>query len=156
MSDIFLNNLTAFKNKKKKTKLGRGNASGHGTYSGRGQKGQKARSGGRGGLKLKALRKIWKKIPKRSGFKSLREKLKGINLEIIDKKIKNEEIINPEKLLAAGLIRHAQEKFKILGKKIEQKVTIQAHAFSQSAEAAIKKAGGSIEKIVLPKRKESK
>lgn len=156
MSDIFLNNLSAFKNKKKKTKLGRGNASGHGTYSGRGQKGQKARSGGRGGLKLKALRKIWKKIPKRSGFKSLREKMKGINLETIDKKIKNEEIINPEKLMAAGLIRYAQEKFKVLGKKIEQKVTIHAYAFSQSAEAAIKKAGGSIEKIVVPKRKKSK
>lgn len=156
MSDIFLNNLPAFQNKKKKRRLGRGNASGHGTYSGRGQKGQKARSGGKGGLKLKALRKIWKKIPKRSGFKSLRERMKAINLETIDKKFKNEEKIDPEKLVIAGLLNHKQEKFKILGKKIEQKLTILSYAFSKSAEEAIKKAGGTVEKIILPKRKISK
>jgi large subunit ribosomal protein L15 len=153
MNDVSLNNLVAFKKKKKKRKLGRGNASGHGTYSCRGQKGQKARSGGKGGLRLKALRKIWKKIPKKGGFKSLREKLKGINLETLDKKFKDNEEVNVANLLANGLISHPREKFKILGKKIEQKLKISAYAFSQSAEEAIKKAGGTIEIITHPKRK---
>jgi large subunit ribosomal protein L15 len=156
MNEVFLNNLVAFNKKKKKTQLGRGNASGHGTYSGRGQKGQKARSGGRGGLRLKALRRIWKKIPKRAGFKSLHEKFRAINLETIDKKFKSEEQVKPETLLAKNLISYSQEKFKILGKKIEQKLNISAYGFSRAAEEAIKKAGGAVNYLVSPKRKAKK
>lgn len=144
---INLHNLRPSQKKKNKKRFGRGNASGRGTYSGRGQKGQKARSGGKRGLKLKALRRIWKKIPKRGGFKSRREKVKAFNLEFLGKRFSENEEITPQLLLKNNLIRSEKEKIKILGKKIDKKLKIFAHAFSKSAEEAIQKAGGTIEKI---------
>ncbi len=52
----------------RRKRVGRGNASGHGTYSGRGIKGQRSRSGGKKGLKLKGLRHNIKNFPKLRGL----------------------------------------------------------------------------------------
>lgn len=144
--EIALHNLKPLRRKKKK-RVGRGDASGHGSYSCRGQKGQKARSGGKRGLKLKALRRIWKKIPKRGGFKSRQPEMKIFNLEFLDKKFSENDKITPQFLLKKGLIKNLNTKIKILGRKIEKKLKITAHAFSKSAEDAIKKVGGTITKI---------
>jgi len=153
MNELSLNNLKPKFSRKKRKVVGRGNSSGHGTYSCRGQKGQKSRSGGKGGLKLKALRKIWKKVPKRGGFRSRQEKFKAINLEIIDKMFVEGQEIKPETLLEKGLIKDLRKKFKILGKKINKKFKISAYRFSKSAEIAIKESGGTFEKIVIKKKK---
>lgn len=143
--EITLHNFKPWQKIKKKKRFGRGDSSGHGSYSGRGQKGQKARSGGRRGLKLKALRKIWKKIPKKGGFKSKKEKSVIVNLEKIEKKFSENKEVNPQTLFENGLIKNPKEKIKILGKgKLTKKLIIKAHAFSKSAENAIKKAGGEI------------
>ncbi|MFN3301533.1 MAG: 50S ribosomal protein L15 [Patescibacteria group bacterium] len=146
--EISLSNLKPFQKKKKKKRVGRGDSSGHGSYSGRGQKGQKARSGGKKGLKLKSLRKIWKKIPKRGGFKSRKEKMTIINLDQIEKKFSENEEVNPKSLFEKNLIKDPQAKIKILARgKLTKKFKVFAHAFSKQAENAIKKAGGRVIKI---------
>ncbi len=147
---INLSNLKPFIKRKRGKRIGRGNSSGHGTYAGRGQKGQRSRSGGRKGLKLKGLKPIIKKVPKLGGFKSLRPKYQIINLTTIEKLASaGIKEITPSVLFKNNLIRNPKEKFKILAKKdkLSQKVNVTAHAFSKSAEEAIKKLGGVIKLI---------
>lgn len=124
-----LNNLKATK-KKKSRRVGRGNASGRGTTAGRGTKGQRARSGGRKGLKLFGLKQTFHKIPKTHGFTSLFLKLKTVNLEDLEKKYKDGEIVKLQnyKVLAHG--------------KLAKKINVYAACFSKKAEEAIIKAGG--------------
>lgn len=144
--ELSLHNLKGQGNKKRKKRVGRGDGSGSGTYSGRGQKGQKSRSGCRGGLRIKALRKVWKKIPKRSGFKSFRERAIIFNLEKIEKLFTENETISSETLIEKGLIKNNKKKIKILGKKINKKLNFSVDALSKSAEEAIKKIGGIVTK----------
>lgn len=74
---IKLHNLQSVIKTKPKKRVGRGNGSGKGTYSGRGIKGQRARAGGSGGLKKRSIMKqLIKKTPKIGGFKSLNQKRK--------------------------------------------------------------------------------
>ncbi|PIY78798.1 MAG: 50S ribosomal protein L15, partial [Parcubacteria group bacterium CG_4_10_14_0_8_um_filter_35_7] len=84
---LSLHNLKSRKRKKRK-RVGRGNASGHGTYSGRGLKGQKSRSGGKKGLKLKGFKVIIQNIPKTRGFKSIHPKMEIVNTGDLEKKFK--------------------------------------------------------------------
>ena len=79
---LTLHNLKRFaKSKKAKERIGRGNASGHGTYATRGLKGQKSRTGGRKGLIKKGLKTTLQRLPKNKGFKSLKLKEEIINLK---------------------------------------------------------------------------
>lgn len=64
-------------------KVGRGNASGHGTYSCRGGKGQTARSGGGRGLKLRGFKALMQSTPKLGGFRSLNLKPATIALSVL-------------------------------------------------------------------------
>jgi large subunit ribosomal protein L15 len=146
---ITLSNLKNFpKSKKRPKRVGRGNSSGHGTYSGRGQKGQRARSGGKKGLKLKGIKPIIKRLPKLGGFKSIQPKMAIVNLENLEKNFSDGDLITPEKLLEKNLIKSLKTGVKILGRgKLSKKLIVQAHAFSKSAENAIKKAGGEIRLI---------
>ncbi len=146
---INLSNLKPFLKKKKRKRVGRGDSSGHGTYSGRGQKGQRSRSGGKKGLKLKGLKPIIKRVPKLGGFRSLRPRYMPINLEILEKLVFQGIIkIAPRILLEKKIIRNPKEKVKVLGRgKLSKPIEVAAHAFSKSAEKAIKKAGGTIIKI---------
>ena len=80
---LTLKNLKPKKAKKAK-RVGRGNASGTGTYAGRGLKGQRSRSGGKGGLKLMGLKQTFSKLPKNKGFTSPHAKLNVINIEDLE------------------------------------------------------------------------
>lgn len=146
---ITLSNLKPkFGSKHQRKTVGRGNASGHGTYSGRGQKGQRARSGGKKGLKLKGLKSMLKQIPKIGGFVSRYPRTVVVNLNKIERKFESGEVIGPKKLVEAGLIENKSGKVKILAKgKLSKKFTIKAHAFSQAAIKSIEKAGGQAIKI---------
>ena len=146
---LSLGNLKpAFGSKKRKKRIGRGNSSGHGTYSTRGQKGQRSRSGGRKGLRLKGFRSTIRKIPKLRGFKSIHSKPVIINLKDLENKFQENEMIDPKKLLEEGLIKTTSDKVKILGQgKLTKKLIIKANAFSKSAEDVIKKSGGQAIKI---------
>jgi len=101
--------------KRRKT-VGRGNASGHGTYSGRGQKGQKSRSGGKKGLKKLGLRQVLLQTPKKRGFKSDKPKNQVVNLGEINNFFKENEVVNPKSLLKRKLISTIKLPVKILGK----------------------------------------
>ena len=99
---------------KKRKRVGRGNASGHGTYSGRGQKGQRSRSGGKSGLKRLGMKQILLQTPKLRGFKSHKPKNQVVNLADINNNFKEGTQINPQSLLKAGLIDTIKEPVKIL------------------------------------------
>ncbi len=116
---LSLNTITKSKPSKKRKRLGRGNASGLGTYSGKGQKGQKCRSGV-SRLKLKKIGmkhggSVFRDIPKLRGFKSLRPKNQVVKVADLNEKFKDGEKVNPETLLKKGLIGKIKLPVKILG-----------------------------------------
>ncbi len=100
---------------KKKKIVGRGNSSGHGTYSTKGMKGQRARAGV-SNLKRLGMKKQLLQIPKNRGFKSLYPKNTAISIATINKNFKDNEKVNPQTLLEKGLIRDIKNPIKILGK----------------------------------------
>lgn len=131
--------------KKKKTRVGRGNASGLGTYSGRGAKGQKARSGGKKGLKLFGLKTDIQRTPKLGGFLSIRPKLEIVNLDDLEKNFKDNDIINPELLKEKGLIKNIKVGVKILGQgKLTKKLVVKVNKISASAKDIIEKNKGQV------------
>ncbi|MFH1225878.1 MAG: 50S ribosomal protein L15 [bacterium] len=135
--------------KKSKKRRGRGNASGHGSFSTRGQKGQRARSGGRSGLQRVALKTLLQKIPKTRGFVSHYPKPTVVNLKDLEKKFNDGELINAKKLISAGLVKPSRDGIKILGSgKLTKKFKIEAEAFSKTALEQIKSVGGEAMVIV--------
>jgi len=130
--------------RKRKKRVGRGNASGHGTYSTKGLKGQKARASG--GMKLRGLKARMQKIPKLRGFKSMYDKLAVVNIGDLEKKFNNNEVIDAKKLMVAGLIIDNRHGIKVLGEgKLTKSLTVKADQFSATAKEAILKAGGKAE-----------
>jgi len=129
-----------------KKRIGRGNASGHGSYSTRGQKGQRSRSGGRNKLKRLGFKQILAATPKNRGFKSAKPKNQVVNLKDLNDNFSAGAKINAASLLKADLIRTVQEKIKILG---QGELTLQNLEFegvklSDSAKLQIEKMGGKI------------
>ncbi|OGE83563.1 MAG: 50S ribosomal protein L15 [Candidatus Doudnabacteria bacterium RIFCSPLOWO2_01_FULL_44_21] len=142
-----LHELKPYKGSTKKRKVvGRGVGSGHGTFSGRGAKGQKARSGSSMPLGFEGGRMpLHRQIPKKRGFKSRQPKSIVINLERLDRKFKTGETVNPKILLAKGLIKSTTEPIKILGAgKINMVLTFEKVMISNSAKEKIIAAGGKI------------
>ena len=130
-----------------KKRVGRGNGSGHGTYSGRGLKGQKSRSGKK--LPYDAFEggqfPTSRKYHTLRGFNNKwRVPYQPINLSALDR-FDAGSAVTPETLLQAGLLRHLREPVKVLGNgDITKKLTISAHRFSETAKAKIEKAGGTV------------
>lgn len=149
---LTLHNLKRFANSKKaKKRIGRGNASGHGTYATRGSKGQRSRTGGRKGLIKKGLKATLQRIPKMKGFKSLKRNEEIINLKDLDKFFNTGAFCQPKDYLAKGLIKSVRN-IKILGEgKLTKKLKVAAHRFSKTAKAAIIKAGGEV--VIIKKTK---
>ncbi|MFH0854592.1 MAG: 50S ribosomal protein L15 [bacterium] len=146
---LSLHNLKKSKSKKLKKRVGRGNASGHGTYSTRGQKGQRARSGGRSGLKLKGFKQILSSVPKNKGFKRSVEETQIINLEILNAKFSDNSEVSAELLYKEGLIKDIKKGVKILGNgKLKLNgLKIIGCDISKSAKEKIEKNGGTIADI---------
>ena len=146
-----LNNLKPAKGSTHHDKrVGRGAGSGHGRYSTRGMKGAKSRSGYSQKLGFEGGQMpLQRRLPK-LGFKNLnRVEFKPINLSTLEELAAKKElnVINVETLIAAGFIS-SNDKVKILGNgNVTKALTVTAHAFSKSAEAAIVAAGGSVEKL---------
>ena len=136
-------------NKRKKPRVGRGGGSGRGTYSGRGLKGQKARTGGTKKLARRALFKsLLIRTPKSRGFKRQSPLTKILNLQELEAIFKDGQIVSLAVLQKQGLARARVKRLKILGKgALTKKLKVSAHAFSASAREAIVKAGGSVEII---------
>lgn len=107
-------------------------------------KGQRARAGGKKGLKQRALKEqLISKTPKVRGFKSLYDKMEVVNIGELEKRFEEGAKIDSKILFEKGLIRNLQNRVKILGEgKLTKKLVIAADAFSKSAREAIKKAEG--------------
>ena len=146
-----LNNLKPAKGSTHHDKrVGRGAGSGHGGYSTRGLKGAKSRSGYSRKLGFEGGQMpLQRRLPK-FGFKNLkRVEFKPINLSTMEELAAKKElnVIYVETLIAAGFIS-SNDKVKILGNgSVTKSLTVTAHAFSKSAEAAITAAGGNVEKL---------
>jgi large subunit ribosomal protein L15 len=136
---LSLNTIKQAKGSSKKIKrVGRGNASGHGTYSTRGQKGQKSRSGV-SGLKRLGMKKQLLQIPKSRGFKSLQPKNQVVSIKTINTNFKDGETVNPETLAIKNLIPSSVLPVKILGKeKLTVKVKFEGIKMSESVKGQIK------------------
>jgi large subunit ribosomal protein L15 len=137
---------------RRKKRVGRGNASGHGTYSTRGGKGQTARSGYRivpgfeGGQTP-----VWKKIPKRGFSNFLRREYAVVNVGTLNERFEAGARITPKVLRAMGLVDKLLDGIKILGEgELTKKLVIKAHKFSESALKKIQAAGGEAVSL-LPK-----
>jgi len=133
----------------RKKRRGRGPGSGLGKTGGRGQKGQKARSGVSIGAVFEGGQlPLYRRIPKR-GFTNAKFKTiyATINVEDLNR-FENGTVVTPALLKETGLVKKQYNGVKVLGNgKLEKKITIQASRFSSSALEKIKEAGSKAEVI---------
>jgi large subunit ribosomal protein L15 len=145
--------------RKKRMRLGRGIGSGKGKTSGRGGKGQTARSG----VRIKGFEggqmPLHRRLPKRGFNNIFRLDLVEVNLDRIQtaidaKKLDAKAMINGEALVKAGVLRRVRDGVRLLGRgEIKVKITVEVHGASKSAIEAVEKAGGSV-KVLAPPRAE--
>ena len=142
-----LDELTPAQSTKSRTRVGRGIGSGLGKTSGRGHKGQKARSGGgvRRGFEG-GQTPLYRRLPKR-GFTNIHAKTyTEVTLSMLNKSKATE--VTAESLLEEGIIGKINDGIVILGTgKLEKKMTVKAKRFTKSAAEKIEAAGGKIEVI---------
>jgi len=134
--------------RKTRKRLGRGIGSGFGKTSGKGHKGQKARSGGKVRLGFEGGQTpLFQRLPKR-GFTNInRKEYAVVNLDKLNVFEEGTEV-SPELLIETGVVSNEKSGIKILGNgTLEKKLTVKAHKFSASAKEAIEKAGGQTEVI---------
>ncbi len=141
-----MSNLRPARGSKKHPKrVGRGNASGKGTTAGRGTKGQKARTGGRGGLKVLGLRRLVMQTPKLRGFKAPKDDVVLVDLETLNLSCRNGEIVSRRSLIAKKLVPASAAKVKILGGgELKKKLIVIGCKLSGSAKEQILAAGGEV------------
>jgi large subunit ribosomal protein L15 len=158
-----LSNLKPASPRKGRRRIGRGMGSGKGRYSGRGIKGQKARSGShkmRAGFEGGQM-PIYMRLGKQRGPYSKdampigphRTFTAGVNVRDLERFDAGAEV-TPQVLAEAGLIRSAKVEVKILGYgELSKKFAVTAHAFSASAREKIESAGGSVTALKEPKER---
>jgi large subunit ribosomal protein L15 len=141
--------------RKKRMRVGRGIGSGKGKQSGRGGKGQTARSG----VRIKGFEggqmPMHRRLPKRGFNNIFRVEFAEINLDRIQQAVDSKlidvkETVNAESLVKSGVVRRAKGGIRLLGRgELKAKLNIEVHGASKSAIAAVEKAGGSV-KILAP------
>jgi large subunit ribosomal protein L15 len=145
--------------RKKRMRVGRGIGSGKGKTSGRGGKGQTARSG----VRIKGFEggqmPLHRRLPKRGFHNIFRLDFAEVNLDRLQaaidaKTLDAKAVINAEALVKARVLRRAKDGVRLLGRgEIKAKLNIEVHGASKSAIEAIEKAGGSV-KILASKNDE--
>ena len=130
-----------------KKRVGRGIGSGLGKTSGKGHKGQNARSGGgvRPGFEGGQL-PLFRRLPKR-GFTNAKFKTEYAVINLSDlNKFEDGAVVTPELLKEMGLVKQQLDGIKVLGNgKLEKKLVVKAHKFSNVAQEQIEKPGGKAE-----------
>lgn len=139
----------ALGSKRRRKRVGRGNGSGHGTYSGRGCKGQKSRSGfkmsrGFEGGQLPLIRRL----PRKRGFTNIfRTEYSIVNVGKLSMFEAGSEV-TPERLVVAGVVKSLRHPIKILAEgEINHPLVVKASKFSAAAKAKIEAAGGEVEEV---------
>jgi len=145
--------------RKKRMRVGRGIGSGKGKTSGRGGKGQTARSG----LRIKGFEggqmPMHRRLPKRGFNNIFRIEYAEVNLDRVQQAIDAKTldagaVINAESLVKSGVVRRAKGGVRLLGRgEIKAKINVEVHGASKSAIEAVEKAGGSV-KILAPAKEE--
>ena len=145
--------------RKKRMRVGRGIGSGKGKTSGRGGKGQTARTG----VRIKGFEggqmPLHRRLPKRGFNNVFALEFVEINLDRLQQAIDAKQLdasatINAETLVKSRVLRRAKDGVRLLGRgEIKAKVNIEVHGASKSAVAAVEKAGGSV-KILAPAKQE--
>ena len=133
----------------RKKRLGCGRGSGLGKTSGKGQKGQKARSGGGKGAVFEGGQlPLYRRLPKR-GFTNAKFKTVYATVNVEDlNRFENGTVVTPALLKETGLVTKMFDGIKVLGEgTLEKKLTIQANKFSGSALEKIEKSGSKAEVI---------
>ncbi|MBU4174442.1 MAG: 50S ribosomal protein L15 [Actinobacteria bacterium] len=137
--------------RKARKRVGRGHGAGGGGTSGRGHKGQRARSGSRRkpgfeGGQMPLVRRI----PKLGGFTPRKRTVYAlVNVHQLDR-FTTDDVVDPVALAEAGLVKKERGRVKILGSgELNTSLTVKAHAFSRSAREKIEAAGGKAE-VVSP------
>ena len=134
---------------KPRKRIGRGNASGHGTYAGKGIKGAQARAGYKthpyfeGGQTA-----LVRRLPTRRGFRNpFRVEYSPVNLRDLAR-VPTGTDVTPESLLENGVVRTLRRPIKILGEgEVAIALTVRAHRVSAAARAKIEAAGGTVEEL---------
>jgi large subunit ribosomal protein L15 len=139
--------------KKRRKRIGRGMASGSGKTSGRGMKGQGARSGGGKGPYFEGGQlPLVRRLPFRRGFTNInRVEYKPVNLARLQEKFgESGQEVTPETLVEAGIIKRSDKAVAILGDgEVTTALTVKAHRFSKSAKEKIEAVGGTVEVLAL-------
>lgn len=130
---------------RKAKRVGRGNASGKGTYASRGLKGQRSRSGGKSGTQLRGFRQSLQKIPKLRGFKSLQDKAQTVTLATLARVAPEGGEVTKVLLEKKNVIKDARGRVKIVATgSIDKAVTVKGCLATKSALELIEKAGGKV------------
>jgi len=147
---------------KSRIRVGRGIGSGKGKTCGRGQKGQKSRTG----VAIKGFEggqmPIYRRLPKRGFHNPTRKEWATVNLSVIqqavDKKLLDAgKVIDAAALVNAGLVKRTAPGVRLLGQgEIKSKVTFKITGATKTAVAAVEKAGGKVEFLPAPKKIERK
>ncbi len=130
-------------------RIGRGNAAGQGTYSGRGLKGQKSRAGNKPRRFFEGGQtRLWKRLPFRRGFRNpFRVEYSAVNLDDLQRFDAGSEV-TPGTLKERGVLRSLRKPVKVLaGGELSKPLTVRAHKFSLAAKEKIQAAGGSATEI---------
>ena len=149
MSDILSRLAPPAGAKKKPKRVGRGPGSGLGKTSGRGQKGQKSRSGAKIGRGFEGGQMpLQRRLPKRGFTNPFRKNFAVVNVSALDS-FDDGAVVDAAALINCGLVRKLMDGVKILGKgELTKKLTVRAHGVSAGAREKIEKAGGTFEQIV--------
>jgi len=165
--ELSLHTLKPAQPRKARKRVGRGLGSGKGRYSGRGIKGQKARSGShsmRPGFEGGQM-PIYMRLPKQRGPYSKdampigphRTSTVPVNLRDLDRVFDDGAEVTLEAMIEKGLIKNSKTDVKILGQgELKKKLAVTAHAFSASAREKIEKAGGSATALREPVAKKKR
>jgi large subunit ribosomal protein L15 len=135
--------------RRKRKRVGRGDASGHGTYSGRGSKGQKVRSGGGPRLGFEGGQTpLIKRLPRRRGFTNIfRVEYAPVNVKQLERFEAGTEV-TPELLHEVGIIKNLRQPVKVLGDgEITKALVVRVHKFSAVAKGKIEAVGGIAEEV---------
>jgi large subunit ribosomal protein L15 len=155
MAELNLHTLQPAQPREDRKRVGRGQGSGKGRYSGRGIKGQKSRSGShnmRAGFEGGQM-PIYMRIPKERGATSkdampigpFRTYTQPVNLKALEERFEAGDEVTLEALVEKGLLKNTKKDVKILGSgELTKKLSVAAHGFSKTAREKIEAAGGSV------------
>jgi len=144
---LSLNNLHPAKGSThKKKRLGRGPGSGLGKTAGRGEKGQKSRSGYSSKIGFEGGQMpLHRRLPKRGFTNIFKKQWIEVSLEALEKHFTADDEITPDVLHSRGIIKKAKHDIVVLGKgEVSKALKVSAHRFTRSAREKIEKAGGAV------------